>query len=86
MGFSTINQPFWGTPIYGNPHIAIYHGAVLIVAALRPSPEEWLELGVTPWVKQHRSGEALVFQRKEMDYTWLLFHMLAYPGVQCIQI
>ena len=21
MGFSTINHPFWGSPIYGNPHI-----------------------------------------------------------------
>ena len=27
MGFSTINQPFWGNPISGNPHISasIFH-------------------------------------------------------------
>ena len=24
MGFSLINHPFWGTPIYGNPHIYTY--------------------------------------------------------------
>jgi len=23
IGFSTINHPFWGTPIFGNPHIFI---------------------------------------------------------------
>ena len=23
IGFSSINQPFWGSPIYGNPHIYI---------------------------------------------------------------
>ena len=23
IGFFTINHPFWGTPIYGNPHILI---------------------------------------------------------------
>ena len=22
IGFSIINHPFWGTPIFGNPHIA----------------------------------------------------------------
>ena len=21
MGVSMINQPFWGSPVYGNPHI-----------------------------------------------------------------
>ena len=21
LGFSSINHPFWGTPIFGNPHI-----------------------------------------------------------------
>ena len=25
MGFSLINQPFWGTPIYGTPHSGKYH-------------------------------------------------------------
>ena len=25
MGFSVINQPFWGSPIYGNTHIATSH-------------------------------------------------------------
>ena len=24
MGFSSVNHPFWGTPISGNPHICIY--------------------------------------------------------------
>ena len=24
IGFSTINHPFWGTPIFGNSHIYIY--------------------------------------------------------------
>jgi hypothetical protein len=24
MGFSLINHPFWGIPIYGNPHINLY--------------------------------------------------------------
>ena len=26
MGFSLINKPFWGTPIYGNPHINWWFG------------------------------------------------------------
>ena len=25
MGFSIINQPFWGFPIYGNPHVVLPH-------------------------------------------------------------
>ena len=25
IGFSIINHPFWGTPIFGNTHIYIYH-------------------------------------------------------------
>ena len=25
IGFSIINHPFWGTPIFGNTHIAIPH-------------------------------------------------------------
>ena len=29
--FSTINHPFWGTPIFGNTHIYIYIGFVLDV-------------------------------------------------------
>ena len=24
MGFSLINHPFWGIPIYGTPHINLY--------------------------------------------------------------
>ena len=24
IGFSTINHPFWGTPIFGNTHICVY--------------------------------------------------------------
>ena len=24
IGFSIINHPFWGTPIFGNPHISIF--------------------------------------------------------------
>ena len=24
IGFSIINHPFWGTPIFGNTHIAFY--------------------------------------------------------------
>ena len=24
LGFSTINQPFWGSPIYGNPHLVVW--------------------------------------------------------------
>ena len=26
IGFSIINHPFWGTPIFGNTHIAIHVG------------------------------------------------------------
>ena len=25
IGFSIINHPFWGTPIFGNTHICIYN-------------------------------------------------------------
>ena len=25
IGFSLINHPFWGTPIYGNPHVLLHH-------------------------------------------------------------
>ena len=25
IGFSIINHSFWGTPIFGNPHLVLYH-------------------------------------------------------------
>ena len=24
IGFSIINHPFWGTPIFGNPHLSLH--------------------------------------------------------------
>ena len=36
-GFSIINHPFWGTLIFGNTHIYIYH--LLEIFSLHPSWE-----------------------------------------------
>ena len=34
IGFSTINHPFWGTPIFGNTHIYGYTYRLLLSLAL----------------------------------------------------
>ena len=39
IGFSIINHPFWGTPIFGNTHIVIslvFGGVTLLIGALTP--------------------------------------------------
>ena len=29
IGCSIINHPFWGIPIFGNPHVLVYHSPLL---------------------------------------------------------
>ena len=56
IGFSIINHPFWGTPIFGNTHIPWYHADLLcvdrssIVRFLRLSSQSiviWCELDLS---------------------------------------
>ena len=45
MGFSIINHPFWGTPIFGNTHIA-WHGELFGLGILHlPSIRDF-----SPWL------------------------------------
>ena len=41
IGFSIINHPFWGTPIFGNTHIWVGGWEVLVTAPLG-STESWV--------------------------------------------
>ena len=36
-GFSIINQPFWGSPIYGPPHLLIYYWVYHTSVAVHPA-------------------------------------------------
>ena len=50
IGFSTINHPFWGTPIFGNTHIPSVpsfgkkkrpHRSKDLLSTLPEGPEKW---------------------------------------------
>ena len=87
IGFFITNHPFWGTPIYGNPHMGWYRSC-LVVCDLSPSCASMIplrrrgnwsrtfrQLGqrTTPWSSWQPVGLALPSLKKHVSHTsfWL---------------
>ena len=52
MGYSLINQPFWGSPILGNPHIPLFD-LPWLVGKISPIQAAQAEL---PFLKGFEAG------------------------------
>ena len=59
IGFSIINHPFWGTPIFGNPQMTISEAEH--TAAKLPSWGHSSEPKVSSWQTRHSKETALCF-------------------------
>jgi hypothetical protein len=87
IGFFITNHPFWGTPIYGNPHMGWYRSC-LVVCDWSPSCASMIplrrrgnwsrtfrQLGqrTTPWISWQPVGLALPSLKKHVSHTsfWL---------------
>ena len=55
IGFSIINHPFWGTPIFGNIHImtplqvVFFFEKAEVFGVFRAVPEMFDAIGIVPW-------------------------------------
>ena len=68
IGFSIINHPFWGTPIFGNIHIINYHQKYCF-------QENPTTIGCI-----YRDADVYVFQPKNRIHPWQVLKVKATPN------
>ena len=72
VGFSVLNHLFWGTPIYGHPHIAIRNEAASRPSSLRAS---------TSWVPWSHCARARTAKWSVLQY----FNLVIYCSIYYIE-